>query len=373
MNETILELAAPGVQALQPYTPGKPLEELEREYGIVDAVKLASNENPLGPSPRVFEAMRAQFSELARYPDGNGFALKAALAERHGVAPHNITLGNGSNDVLELVARAFLTSAAAAVYSAHAFAVYPLVTRAAGARANVAPAHDGERGPKYGHDLNAMLAAVDDATRVVFIANPNNPTGTWVAGTELRRFLEAVPVGVIVVVDEAYFEYLDEPEYPDTTAWIAEFPNLLVTRSFSKAYGLASLRIGYGVSQAGLAEILNRVRQPFNVNSLALSAAAAALEDAEHLRTSVRANRAGLQQLAEGLRTLQLEFIPSVCNFIAVNVAREAMPVYEQLLRQGVIVRPIENYDMPGYLRISVGLADENRRALEALARVLRA
>ncbi|MGD2074767.1 MAG: histidinol-phosphate transaminase [Gammaproteobacteria bacterium] len=373
MSRTILKLAAPGVQALQPYTPGKPLAELQREYGIVDAVKLASNENPLGPSPRVPEVLQAGFGELARYPDGNGFALKAALAERHGVAPHNITLGNGSNDVLELVARAFLTPAVAAVYSAHAFAVYPIVTQAIGARAHVAPAHDGARGPRYAHDLDAMLAAVDADTRVVFIANPNNPTGTWLSERELRRFLDAMPADVIVVVDEAYFDYVDEPDYPDTTRWIAGLPNLLVTRTFSKAYGLASLRVGYGVSQAPLADLLNRVRQPFNVNSLGLAAAAAALDDEEHLRASVRVNRQGMRQLTEGLRELRLEFIPSVGNFVAVDVGRAATPVYEGLLREGVIVRPVENYGMPGYLRISVGLGHENRRALQALARVLQA
>ena len=373
MTQTIQDLAAPGVRALRPYTPGKPLGELEREYGIRDAVKLASNENPLGPSPRVLQALQAEFPDLARYPDGNGFALKGALARRLGVAPHNITLGNGSNDVLELVARAFLTPQSAAVFSAHAFAVYPIVTQAIGARANVAAAHDGSRGPKYGHDLDAMLAAIDADTRVVFIANPNNPTGTWVAQRELRAFVERVPGNVIVVIDEAYFEYVSEPDYPDAVQWVAEFPNLLVTRTFSKAYGLAALRVGYAVSQGGLADVLNRVRQPFNVNSLALAGALAALADEEHLADSVRANRQGMQQLVEGLRALRLGFIPSVGNFVAVDVGRDAARVYEQLLRQGVIVRPVENYGMPGYLRISVGRERENRRALEALARVLSA
>lgn len=371
MNQTIRELAAPGVQALHPYTPGKPLSELEREYGIRNAVKLASNENPLGPSPRVLQALRAEFPDLARYPDGNGFALKGQLAQRLGVTAQNITLGNGSNDVLELVARAFLTPRSAAVFSAHAFAVYPIVTQAIGARANVAAAHDGSRGPKFAHNLEAMLAAIDADTRVVFIANPNNPTGTWLPERELRAFVEQVPGNVIVVIDEAYFEYVSEPDYPNAVQWVGEFPNLLVTRTFSKAYGLASLRIGYGVSQAPLADMLNRVRQPFNVNSLALAAAVAALADQDHLAASVRANREGMQQLVDGLRALQLDFIPSVGNFLAVDVGRDAGQVYEQLLREGVIVRPVENYGMPGYLRISIGLAEENRRALEALARVL--
>ena len=371
MNQTIQKLAAPGVQALRPYTPGKPLSELEREYGIRNAVKLASNENPLGPSPRVLQALQAEFPDLARYPDGNGFALKAELAQRLGVPAQNITLGNGSNDVLELVARAFLTARSAAVFSAHAFAVYPIVTQAIGARANVAAAHDGSRGVKFGHDLEAMLAAIDADTRVVFIANPNNPTGTWLAERELRAFVERVPGNVIVVIDEAYFEYVSEPDYPNAVQWLGEFPNLLVTRTFSKAYGLAALRIGYGVSQAPLADILNRVRQPFNVNSFALAAALAALADQDHLAASVQANRAGMQQLVGGLRALRLDFIPSVGNFVAVDVRRDAGRVYEQLLREGVIVRPVENYGMPGYLRISIGLEEENRRALEALERVL--
>jgi histidinol-phosphate aminotransferase len=373
MNQTVRELAAPGVQALRPYAPGKPLAELEREYGISDAVKLASNENPLGPSPRVLAALQAQFPELARYPDGNGFALKAALAGRLAVAPQQITLGNGSNDVLELVARAFLTPAHSAVFSAHAFAVYPIVTQAVGARAKVATAHDGSRGQRFGHDLDAMLAAIDADTRVVFIANPNNPTGTWLREPELRAFVERVPAHVIVVIDEAYFEYVGEPDYPNAVQWIDAFPNLLVTRTFSKAYGLAALRVGYGVSQPQLADMLNRVRQPFNVNSLALAAAEAALADEHHLADSVRVNREGMQQLVDGLRALCLEFIPSVGNFLAVDVGRDAGQVYEQLLRQGVIVRPVENYGMPGYLRISVGREQENRRALQALQRVLAA
>ncbi len=373
MNQTILDIATPGVRALQPYTPGKPLAELERDYGIRDAVKLASNENPLGPSPTVLAALQAEFADLARYPDGNGFALKAALADRLGVSAEQITLGNGSNDVLELVARAFLTPQSAAVFSAHAFAVYPIVTQAIGARANVAAAHDGSRGQKFAHDLDAMLAAIDQDTRVVFIANPNNPTGTWLAKSELRAFVERVPDDVIVVIDEAYFEYVSEREYPDALQWVGEFPNLLVTRTFSKVYGLAALRVGYGVSQVELADILNRVRQPFNVNSFALAAAGAALADEAHLLRSVRVNRDGMQQLADGLRALEVDFIPSVGNFIAADVGGDAGRVYEQLLREGVIVRPVESYGMPGYLRISVGLAQENRRLLEALAKALAA
>ncbi|GMQ88181.1 MAG: histidinol-phosphate transaminase [Gammaproteobacteria bacterium] len=369
----IVQLATPGVQALRPYAPGKPLAELEREYGIVGAVKLASNENPLGPSPRVLEALRSGFDDLARYPDGNGFELKAALAEKHGVDPAAITLGNGSNDVLELVARAFLSPGSSAVFSAHAFAVYPLVTQAIGARANVAAAHDGRDGPRYGHDLDAMLRAIDTDTRVIFIANPNNPTGTWLDRKALRAFVEAVPENIIVVIDEAYFEYVSEPDYPDSMAWLPDFHNLLVTRTFSKAYGLASLRVGYGVSRSALADVLNRVRQPFNVNSFAQAAAVAALEDEDHLHASVCANQAGMQQLVDGVQVLNLSYVPSVGNFLCMDVGRDPGEVYEALLREGVIVRPVDNYGMPGYLRISIGLADENQRCLDALGKVLAA
>jgi histidinol-phosphate aminotransferase len=371
MTAPILKAATPGVQKLQPYAPGKPLAELEREYGISRAVKLASNENPLGPSPAVLDALRGEFNTLARYPDGNGFTLKAALAMHLDVDPAWITLGNGSNDVLEVVARAFLTPQSSAVYSAHAFAVYPLVTQAIGARARVAPAHDGSRGPAFGHDLRALREAIDADTRVVFIANPNNPTGTWLNGADLRAFIEAVPADVVVVVDEAYFEYVDAPGYPDAVRWLAEFPNLLVTRTFSKAYGLASLRVGYGVSQPALAEVLNRVRQPFNVNSLAQAAAVAALGDTAHLAAGIEINRQGMRQLENGFAQLRLEHIPSVGNFISVAVPGDAAEVYTALLREGVIVRPVANYAMPGYLRISVGLPEENRRCLEALGKVL--
>jgi len=373
VSRSIAQLATPGVQTLRPYAPGKPLTELEREYGIVNAVKLASNENPLGPSPRVLEALRSGFDELARYPDGNGFELKTALAQRYGVDPAAITLGNGSNDVLELVARAFLLPGSSAVFSAHAFAVYPLVTQAIGARANVAAAHDGSDGPRYSHDLDAMLRAIDADTRVIFIANPNNPTGTWLDRAVLRAFVEAVPGHIIVVIDEAYFEYVSEPDYPDTTMWLADFPNLLVTRTFSKAYGLASLRVGYGISQGGLADVLNRVRQPFNVNSFAQLGAVAALGDEVHLHESVRTNQDGMRQLVDGVQALNLPYIPSVGNFLCVDVGRDPGDVYEALLHEGVIVRPVDNYAMPGHLRISIGLQEENQRFLQALDKVLAA
>ena len=372
MPRSITQLATPGVQKLKPYAPGKPLSELEREYGITNAVKLASNENPLGPSPQVLAAIKVEMDDISRYPDGNGFFLKAALADKiPEVTAEGITLGNGSNDVLELVARAFLSPTSNAVFSAHAFAVYPIVTQAIGANAMVAAAHDGSEGAAFGHNLDAMFALIDDATRVVFIANPNNPTGTWLKQADVRAFMDRVPLEVIVVIDEAYHEYVDEPEYQSAIGWIAEFPNLLVTRTFSKAYGLASLRVGYGLSQPELADVLNRVRQPFNLNSFAQVAAVAALSDEQHLQESIRLNKDGMQQFTESFTKLSLDYIPSVGNFICVQVGNDANAIYEALLKEGVIVRPVENYGLVGYIRISIGLAEENSRCLAALEKVL--
>ncbi|GAB6068044.1 histidinol-phosphate transaminase [Methylothermus subterraneus] len=363
----------PPIEGLTPYQPGKPIEELARELGLDPRriVKLASNENPLGPSPKAMAAITQGWAEIARYPDGNGFALKQKLAAKLSVKMAQITLGNGSNDVLDLIARVFLGPGRSAVFAEHAFAVYPIATQAVGARARVAPAHDGSCGPRFGHDLEAMLAQVADDTAVVFIANPNNPTGTWVSREALWGFLKAVPGRVIVVVDEAYCEYVEAEDYPNALAWLEEFPNLIVTRTFSKAYGLAGLRVGYAVSSPEVAELLNRVRQPFNVNRLALLAAEAALDDEAHLEASRVLNRAGLAQLAEGFRALGLDFIPSLGNFIAVDVGREAGPVFAALLKKGVIVRPVANYGLPNHLRVSVGTPEENARFLAALEEVL--
>jgi histidinol-phosphate aminotransferase len=365
------ELAVPGVRALQPYQPGMPIAELERRYGVRNAIKLASNENPLGPSPLAIAATRQALADCARYPEGSGYLLRARLAARHGVAADAITLGNGSNDVLDMIARVFLGTGVEAVYSQYAFAVYPIAVQAVGASARIAPAHDGVSGPAYGHDLAAMRALVGPATRVVFIANPNNPTGTRLGEAELRDFVTGLPDHVITVIDEAYSEYVTAADYPDTTCWLADFPNLIVTRTFSKAFGLAGLRAGYSVSSPELAQLLNRVRQPFNVNGIAQAAALAALDDAAHLEQSIRLNRAGMQQLETGFRRLGLPFIESAGNFVAVDTRRTASEIHERLLRQGVIVRPIANYGMPNHLRVTVGLADENARFLEALQQVL--
>ncbi|WP_454254972.1 histidinol-phosphate transaminase [Pseudomonas sp. Marseille-Q8238] len=362
-----LALAVPGVQKLSPYVPGKPVDELARELNLDPAhiVKLASNENPLGPSPKALQAIQAELAELTRYPDGSGYELKTRLAARCGVTPAQVTLGNGSNDILDLVARAWLAPGLNAVFSQYAFAVYPISTQAVGATGKVVPAKD------HGHDLEAMLAAIDANTRVVFIANPNNPTGTWFGPDALERFLSQVPAQVLVVLDEAYIEYAEGDELPDGLQYLARYPNLLVSRTFSKAYGLASLRVGYGLSSAEVADVLNRVRQPFNVNSLALAAACAALNDVEYLVASRRANDAGMAQLEAGFAGLGLSWIPSRCNFIAVDLGRDAGPINQALLREGVIVRPVAGYGMPTYLRVSIGTEQENARFLEALAKVL--
>lgn len=365
MKFEAMNMATPGVRELEPYKPGKPIEELEREYGVTGAIKLASNENPLGPSPRALAAARDVLSEIHFYPDANGFALKKALARKHGIAPECITLGNGSNDILEFLARAFVQPDNEVIFSEHAFAVYPIVTRAVGAKPVVTKAKD------WGHDLAAMRVAVNARTRLVFIANPNNPTGTWLKTDELELFIRSMPTHVLVAVDEAYFEYVEEREYPDAIAWTAKYSNLVATRTFSKAYGLAGLRVGYGISHPTVADVLNRIRQPFNVNSVALAAAAAALDDAAHVARAREINRDGMHQLMKAFEEIGLEYIPSAGNFICVDFKRPAGDIYELLLRVGVIVRPVTNYGMPNHLRVTVGLPEENQRFIEALRKIL--
>jgi len=359
-----LSLQAPDyVRRIARYLPGKPIAELAREYGLVEAdiVKLASNENPRGPSPTVRAAVAAAVEDVCRYPDGNGFALKAALAARFDLSAEQIVLGNGSNDVLELVTQAFLRPGDHAVYSRHAFAVYPLAVQARGAAGIEVPAVD------YRHDLPAMRAAITPATRIVFVANPNNPTGTWIAPDALEAFIASVPDDVLVVLDEAYNEYLEPERQAPSPVWIAKYANLVVSRTFSKAYGLAALRVGYGIMDPNVADMLNRVRQPFNVNALAQAAALAALADADYVEQSRIINRAGMRQLEEGARALGLPFIPSHANFMLIRVG-DAASVYARLLKQGVIVRPVANYGLPEFLRVTVGLSVENRRFLDALA-----
>lgn len=374
---TILKLANPGVQKLTPYSPGKPLDALKREYGIDDAIKLASNESPLGPSITALKAIEQALPELHRYPDGNGFELKSALAKRHGLSVEQITLGNGSNDILELVARCFVMPEQGVLFSEHAFAVYPIVTMAVNGLIQAVPALPKTHAQSpYGHDLDAMLIAIDERTRVIFVANPNNPTGTWLTRDALRVFIEQVPSNIIVVVDEAYFEYVEHADYPNAIEWVNEFENLMVTRTFSKAYGLPGVRVGYGVSQAGLADCLNRARQPFNVNSLAQTAALAALSDEQYVDEAIQTNKEGMQALTAAFDELSLPYIPSVGNFVCVDLAsttnKTADEVYQGLLHAGVIVRPVANYGLPNYLRISIGTARENQRFINALRAIIR-
>jgi histidinol-phosphate aminotransferase len=356
------------VAAMSPYQPGKPIAEVARELGLVEAdiVKLASNENPLGASPQALQAMQAAMADVARYPDGNGFVLKRELAQHHKIGPESIVLGNGSNDVLELAALAFLGPGTSSVYAEHCFVVNRLATQARGAEGIEVAARD------YGHDLQAMQRAVREDTRVIFVSNPNNPTGTYVAPEEVQSFLEKVRSDVLVVLDEAYYEYLEPQQQSSSMEWVARFPNLLVTRTFSKAYGLAGLRVGYGVAHPQVADMMNRVRQPFNVNSAAQAAAVAALGDERFLRESIQLNRAGMKQLTAGLSALGLDWIESYGNFVTVRVG-EADRVFRELLQRGVIVRPIAGYGLPRHLRVSIGLESENNRLLEALAAVLQA
>lgn len=359
----LINNAVPGVAKLHPYLPGKPVDELARELGLdpKDIVKLASNENPLGPSKAVLTAIEAELSELTRYPDGNGFELKSALSEHFALTAEQITLGNGSNDVLDLIARTFLQPGTNAVFSQYAFAVYPISTQAVGADLNIVPARD------YAHNLDAMAAAINAQTRVVFLANPNNPTGTMFDVAEFKSFMSKVPEDVVVVLDEAYSEYVSDENYPDGIELLPLYPNLIVTRTFSKAYGLASLRVGWAASAPEIADLLNRVRQPFNVDSLALAAAKAALQDEEYLAASKELNSKGMAQIIQALEARGLGYIPSKGNFITVDFAQETSEINQSFLKQGVILRPVANYGMPNHLRVSIGTQEENQRFIDVL------
>lgn len=365
-DEVLFSLAVEGVQALKPYEPGKPLEELEREYGITEAVKLASNENPLGMSAKAKEAIIAESNNVSFYPDGNAFYLKQALAlQLPGIDESQITVGNGSNDILEIIARCFANQDSAIMYSQHAFAVYPIVTQAIGATHQMIAAKN------WGHDLAAMRHAINNKTKIIFIANPNNPTGTYLDSKDLLLFLKSVPKNIIVVIDEAYHEYVTQETYESAMHWVNDFDNLIVTRTFSKAYGLAGLRIGYSVSHAAITNILNRVRQPFNVNSLALAAAQAALSDQAFIADAVAINNKGKKQLYQAFEEMGLSYIPSEGNFISLDVERDVDVVNEALLKKGVIIRPVAAYQMPTYIRVSIGTEKENARFIETLREVL--
>lgn len=363
---SLCDLAPAHIRAIAPYLPGKPISELAREMGLDEAgiVKLASNENPLGMSPKARAAVEAALGDLARYPDGNGYSLKSRIARIFGVTLPQIVLGNGSNDVLDMIARAFLEPGASSVYSQYCFAVYPLATQATGAQGIEVRAVD------YGHDLDAMLAAIRPDTRVVWIANPNNPTGTLCRPGDLLEFLERVPRQVLVVLDEAYTEYLQPAQRPDVRAWLQQFPNLIVVRTLSKAYGLAGLRVGFALCHPDVADMLNRVRQPFNVNSLALAAAEAALDDVEFLREAVALNTAGMQQLTEAFTRLGLSYIRSWGNFVTFHCG-DAKALNQFLLQRGVIVRPVANYGLHDSLRVSIGTQAENARFIEVLTEAM--
>lgn len=363
----IANLAPAYIRSIAPYQPGKPISDLARDKGLEPSqiVKLASNENPLGVSPNAHMAMMDALDEIARYPDGNSVSLRDAVCEKFNVTPSQLVFGNGSNDILELSARAFLAPGDEAVYSQHAFAVYSLVTQAVGATGVVVPAKE------FGHDLDAMLLAITPKTRMVFVANPNNPTGTLIGKAELKKFLSLVPKHTLIILDEAYDEYLTDELKAESIGWLAEFDNLVISRTFSKAYGLAGLRVGFGLTSSAIADLMNRVRQPFNVNSIAQAAAVATLGDDEFVERTRALNQAGMVQITQGLEKLGLTFIPSFANFVSFKVA-DARGVYERLLNQGVIVRPIANYEMPDYLRVSIGLFSENARFLEALAEAIK-
>jgi histidinol-phosphate aminotransferase len=360
-------LAVAAIRGLAPYVPGKPAAELERELGISGVAKLASNENPYGPSPRSLAAMHAALEQIWLYPDGASHALKQALAAHLGVATASLTVGNGSNDLLVLLAEAMLTPAHSAVYSQYGFAIYGIVTQAAGARAIQVPALARDSAMPLGHDLPAMSAAIEGDTRLVFVANPNNPTGTWAPPAAVKALLERAPPSTLVVLDEAYLEYGRERGAQDGVSWLPEHPNLVIVRTFSKAYGLAGARVGYAISHPEIAEVLNRLRPAFNVNSIAQAGAAAALADQPHMRRTVSVTMQEMVRVEAALQRLGLWCAPSACNFLLVHFGARAEQVFERLLKLGLIVRPVASYGLGEYLRISIGLPQDNDRLLREL------
>ena len=353
------------IRSLIPYEPGKPIEEVEREQGITDSVKLASNENPLGPSPKALAAIRAKLDLLHLYPDGDCFYLKNGLAKKLGVAPESLIFGNGSNEIIELAARTFMRAGDEAVMAEQAFIVYQLIVQAVGGKSRQVPLRN------FTHDLTAMADAISPQTRVVFLANPNNPTGTIFQRDEWEGFLDKVSPDVLLIVDEAYFEYVEDPGYPDSLAYHADGRAILTLRTFSKLYGLAGLRIGFGVAAKALIDMMQRVRQPFNVNAAAQWAALAALDDVEHVQRSLAVNREGLAYLQSEFKRLQLTHVPGHGNFILLRVGR-GQEVFQRLLGAGVIVRPMSAYKFPEYVRVTVGTMDENRKFIDALQKALR-
>lgn len=367
-----LSLATTGVQGLHPYVPGKPVEELQRELGLEQIIKLASNENANGPSPNGLAAAQAVLAGSNYYPDDTGYCFRNKLSGIQGFAPEQYILGSGSSDVIDMLARAFLAPGLNAVFSQHAFAMYAIYTQAVGAEGRVAAAYPADHpSMPYGHDLDAMAAMINDETRIVFIANPNNPTGTWLDKDALYAFIKNVPERCVVLLDEAYIEFVDQDDFAQGFDWVSEFPNLLVTRTFSKAYGLAGFRVGYGVASAELAAVINRVRAPFNINNAALAAAEAALDDTEFVQQCAINIQQGLKQLRAICDSQGLSYLPSVGNFLCIDMGQDAAPLFDGLLKQGVIVRPVGNYGLPNHLRVTVGTTSENQTFADALAKVL--
>jgi histidinol-phosphate aminotransferase len=359
------DLVLPSVAALRPYEPGKPIEELEREEGVGEIVKLASNENPLGPSPLALTAMREALAEVNRYPDGSCWALTQKIAARHRVGPEQIFVASGSVEVLNLLAFLFLRPGLNSVFSEHAFAIYALATAAAGGESRELPMKAG-----YHFDLEAIAGAIDRNTRLVFLDNPNNPTGTIFRRAELEQFLSRVPEQVVIVADEAYFEFVCDPGYPDSLKYHDPGRMIVTLRTFSKIFGLAGMRVGYAVARADLVTLLHKVRQPFNLASLAQTAAIAGLDDVDHVRRTQEVNAAGIAYLEREFKRLGIEFVPSQANFILADV-RDGGRAFAELLKLGVIVRPMSGYGFPRHVRISVGLEEENRRLVAALETIL--
>lgn len=355
------DLANPGIRNLIPYQPGKPIEEVERELGLTNVIKLASNENPLGPSPKALQAAQQVLLKVHLYPDGSGYELKNALARFLNVDTQQLTIGNGSENILEIIVKAYLTSKDSAVASQYAFATIPLLINASGAKLISVPA------VQWGHDIPAMIAACQEDTRIIFIVNPNNPTGTYTTTDEFWHLLNSIPPHVIVVADEAYVEYKQGEDFPNSLKLLNQYPNLIISRTFSKIFGLAGLRIGYSISSSDIADILNRARLPFNVNLVAQAAGVAALDDQEHIQRSIALNREGMQQLEQGLQRLKISYIPSLGNFLCIDVKKDSAEVYQALLQQGIIVRPLKAYGMPTHLRITIGTLEQNGRLLQAL------
>jgi len=362
----IVEHVPEYIRSLIPYEPGKPIEEVEREYGISGSVKLASNENPLGPSPRALAVLRERLPELHLYPDGDCFYLNRALARKLGVEPDRLIFGNGSNEIIELAARTFMRPGDEAVMAEQAFVVYELIVQAVGGKRKTVPLKN------FTHDLAAMADAVTPQTRLVFLANPNNPTGTIYRRRDWEAFLERISPDVLVIVDEAYFEYVEEADYPNSLDYHARHPAILTLRTFSKLYGLAGLRIGYGIGAKDVIALMQRVRQPFNVNAPAQWAALAALDDSEHVQRSLGVNQQGVKHLQTEFARLGLSYVPSQANFILVRVGN-GHEVFQRLLQQGVIVRPMVGYKFPEHVRVTVGTMAQNQKLIGALERLIQA